>query len=163
MNQTSIQLYQPTEIKGEYIALPYLPQEMIDLIFKIKDILEEADRQALENHKYNLNYIHQHIKMNVGESILEGREEGVLVALSWFHLLMKSGFMILDTTSPEDHNWEGKYIPGTYNNYLKIKELPYFKRAFTCYEAQEGGSPFHPIYQDYIDGVYSICFADVRK
>ena len=144
MNQTSIQLYQPTDIEGEYIALPYLPQEMIDLIFKIKTILEDADKKALFKHRINLNYVHEYILSNYDENILSAIKENKIV---------KTGFMILED-SDQDY-LEGKYIPGTYNNYLKIKELPYFKRAFKCW-----GSNFRPYYEYYIDGAYCYCFAD---
>jgi len=81
--------------------------------------------------------------------------------------LVKTGFMILDDSDPRKEGWEGKYIPGTYNNYLKIKELPYFKRAFTCYmeqESQEKGRlpayPTWPYFYDMIDGAYCYEFAE---
>jgi len=45
-----MQLYQPTEIEGEYIRLPYLPQEMFDIILDIKEAQEQRARD-LQEHK----------------------------------------------------------------------------------------------------------------
>lgn len=153
MNQTSIQLYQPTDVQGEYIALPYLPQEMIDLIFKIKTILEDADKKALEIHKYNLNFVHHYILSAIDEI-----------------MIVNTGFMILDNGDP----LKGKYIPGTYNNYLKVKQLPYFKRAFADFGENEDyesnqystltgtrqGTPFCPYYDFNCDDYYCYDFAE---
>jgi len=66
-----MQLYQPTEVQGEFIKLPYLPQEMFDIILDIKEAQEQRARD-LQEHKNKMKISLEIVRVQYEQNLLGG-------------------------------------------------------------------------------------------